>query len=115
MEDPCRNDYELPPTPATGEADCVVALAQVRVARAAARAVHAADVALADHALAHLDARHPVAHDIDDATPLVAGDHREAHPPGIERSCRDVEVGTAHARDDATDANVARPGCRGCH
>jgi hypothetical protein len=112
MEDPRRNDYELPPTPATREADRVVALAQVRVARAAARAAHAADVALADHALTRLDARHPVADDIDDATPLVARDDREAHPPRIERSCRDVEVSTAHTGDDAADANVARPGCR---
>ena len=113
MDDPRGNDHELTPTSATREADRVVALAEVRVAGAAARAAHAADVALAHHPLTRLDDRHLVADDIDDATPLVARDDREAHPPRIERSGRDVEVGTADAGDDAADANVARPGCRG--
>ena len=110
VEDPRGNDHELTPTPATREADGVVALAEVRVAGAAARAAHAADVALAYHPLTRLDARHLVADDIDDATPLVTRNDREAHPAGIERSGRDVEVGTAHAGDDAADAYVARPG-----
>ena len=112
MEDARRHDHELAPAAAAREADRVVALAEMRVAGAAARAAHAADVPLADDPLARLDGRHALADRVDDAAPLVAGDDREAHPARVERAGRDVEVGPADAGDDAPDANLARSGRR---
>ena len=80
MEDPRGDDDELAPAAAAREADRVVALAQVRVARAAARAAHAADVPLADDALARLHDGDALADRVDDAAPLVAGNDRESAP-----------------------------------
>ena len=84
VEDARRHDDELAPASAAREADRVVALAEVRVARTAARAAHAADVPLAHDALARLDAGHALADRVDDAAPLVA----RARPESAPSACR---------------------------
>ena len=107
-----RNDDVLAPAAAAREADGVVALAEVRVARAAARALHAADVPLAHDALSELEPDDVLAERVDDAAPLVAGDDRKANPALIQSAGRDVEVGAADTGDDAADARLVRSGRR---
>jgi hypothetical protein len=80
MEDPLGDDDELAPTAATGEADRVVPLAEVCVSGATTGAAHAADVPLADDALAGLDGGDAVADGVDDTAPLVTGHEWKAHP-----------------------------------
>ena len=115
VQDPRRHDDELAPAAAAGEADCVVALAQVRVAGATARAAHAADVPLAHDALARLQADHAVSDRIDDSAPLVARNDREVNPARVEGAAQDVEIRAADPGDDAADANLAGSGRRHLH
>ena len=110
VQDARRDDDVFAPAATPREADCVVALAQVRVAGSAARTAHAADVSLAHDALAGCDRRHALADRVDHAAPLVTRDDRKAHPALVERSRQDVEVRPADAGDDAPDAGLARTG-----
>ncbi len=109
VQDPRGDDHELSPASAAGEPDRVVALAEVGVARTAARAAHAADVPLAHDPLPRLEADDAFAERVDHAAPLVPGDDREAHPARIERPGEDVDVRTADTGKDASNANLARP------
>src|SRR5262249_43638070 len=112
VHDPGRHDDELAVAAPAREADRVVVPAQLRLARIAARARQAGDVALAHDALAGLEAGDSCSHRVDGAAPLVAGNDGEAHPARVEDAADDVEIRPANAGTDAASAHFAGAGRR---
>ncbi len=112
VQDPRRDDDEFAPAAAAGEADRVVALAQVRVAGAAAGAAHAADVPFAHDALARIEAGHAVSDRIDDSAPLVARNDREVNPARVEGAGHDVEIRAADPGEHAANTDLTGSGRR---
>ena len=113
MDDAARSDHQLAVAAAPREPELVVALAEVRVARAAPAADPAVAEALADDAVAGREIGHALPHLLDDAAPLVPGDARVAHPAPVELALEHLEVGAADAGQPAADEHVSRPagGC----
>ena len=89
------------------EADLVVGLADVRRAGAAVGAVAARDDPFGHAAHAGRDARHVLAHRLDDARPFVAEHERVADERGVDLR-QQLEVGAAHAA--VRRAPTTRPG-----
>src|SRR4029453_189342 len=107
VHDPARREHELPVAASAGKAELVVALAQVRVARAAAPAGAPVAEPFAHDALAGGEVAHPLPHLLDHAAPLVTRDAGIGDPASIELAGEHLEVGAAHAGQPAADEYVA--------
>jgi hypothetical protein len=110
VDDSLGHRDELGVAARPGEPERLDALAPVRLAAAAAPAAMADDEALADDAVADVDGL-DLGADLDDgARPLVAGDDREADPPGVgEDAGHHLDVGPAQAGLAALDEDVVDP------
>ena len=101
MDDAARHDHELAVAAGAGEAEAVVALAQMCVAGPAALAGAAVAEALADDPVTEIDVVDALPDRLDDAAPFVARDARVPHPAAVEQPLGHVEVRAADARQPA--------------